>query len=47
MMMSNTYRHALATRLYRLANKAAVRGDYRQAATTRRYARDVLAGVLV
>ena len=45
--MSDTYRHALAARLYRLANSAAARGDYRQAATTRQYARDVLAGVLV
>ena len=45
-MMINTYRQALAARLYRLANHAAAQGRYRQAAQTRKYAGDVLAGLL-
>ena len=44
--MINTYRQALAARLYRLANHAAAQGRYRQAAQTRKYAGDVLAGLL-
>ena len=42
--MNNTYRRALAARLYRLANHAAAQGRYQQAAQTRKYAGDVLAG---
>lgn len=45
--MSSTYRRALAVRLYRLANHAAAQGRYRQAAQTRQYAGDVLAGRLL
>ena len=45
--MSNTYRQALAARLYRLANHAAAQGRYRQAAQTMQYAGDVLAGRLL
>jgi len=42
--MGYEYRRALAARLYRLANHAAAQGRYRQAAQTRQYAGDVLAG---
>ena len=42
--MGDTYRRALAARLYRLANHAAAQGRYRQARETRLRAGDVLAG---
>ena len=45
--MAKEYRQALAARLYRLANHAAAQGRYQQAAQTRQYAGDVLAGRLL